>query len=362
MPFGATPAESIGPELPEETDAELWQQLTERVELPMPEQAFSGLGSFQTLTFERLGIIAEAMIRVQVHCKAKTAVKFAAGLPYRLLKNLSLQANGVSGVISCSGTLLQSRATMVYRGPNAAVLQGAVEPGVEHALGTEFTFEFILPVPIAEDLSASLDGAALAQSEETQLALQLTWASAGEILETGELEAVTGAVGWMVTWFTIGTAQTKKGRRVVVLPNLSELHGLIERETEINPAAGEKEAPLTRAAGDLLRYWASLRNGPHATVDPLTWTRFALRYGGNQTPINYQLVAFLVERNTRDYRVRPDVNGVHYVVVDTTLDDALRDAIRPMGLSELRSIIGAPALESGSAVVTAQENLYPQGT
>jgi hypothetical protein len=357
--YGATPSQSVGPELPEESIPELWRTLTERVELPQPTQKFSGFGTFQPLTIERLGIIAEATIHVLVEADVKVAAKWSCGTPWNIVKNISLQANGVSGVISCSGAVLEARQKAVYRGPTHPILKGELEAGHEYAIGTEVELEFIIQVPISEDMS-----------EETQLALQITWASEAELLEAGSLEEVEGTVKWHVTWFSIGTAATKKGERVIVLPDLTELHGLVEREQEVGASSGEKEAPLTRASGDLLRYFVTVRNGAHKCVDPATkWTKFQLKFGGNQTPITYADVPMLVERNARDYRVSPYVgntgtNGpIKYVIVDTTLDDAIRDAIRPLALSELKGIVGlVEAPETGSALVSAQENLYPQNT
>lgn len=361
MSYGDTPSTVAGPGLPEEESPNLWRELTERVELPQESQDFKGLGEIQVLKVERLGVLAEAQIHIVVKAKVKEAAKFGPGMPDALLKKLQLEVNGVAGVMSVSGPTLRCRQCAVYRTPTRALEEGKVEPGHEYAVGTELTFAFVVQVPIAEDLR-ELEGAALAQSEETTLGIQLAWATAADMLESGSLEEVSGTIKWGITWFTIGTASTKKGQKVLVLPDLQSLHGIVERSDNIN-GSGEQSAPLTRASGDLLRYYLSAFSGQHAQYDPTAWIYYQLMYGGNQRPVNYMDPVLLVERNARDYRERPDINGIYYALLDTTLDDAVRDAIRPMGLSELKSVVGIPSAPAENArFVSAQENIYPQGT
>lgn len=359
MTYPTAPSQSPGAELPEVESPQQWAELTERVELPQQKQAFAGLSETQTLTLERVGCPAEVNIKVTFEWETPAAeeVTLAPGMPWRALKKCAIKANGVSGIISCGGTVLESRQKVVFRSPEHAMLESTSSTG-KVAAKTAVKWVWVVQVPIAEDLR-ELEGIVLAQSEETALGIDLTWASEKEIAETGKIEKVKGSVAWHVTLFTIGTASNGK-QRSIVLPDLSTLHGLTERSTAI-PAEGEQEAPLTRTSGDLLRYFVTAWKKANATqYDPLTWTAFFLQYGGNQKPLFWSDPSILVERNARDYLKRPDVAGVHYLVVDTTLDDAMRDAIRPMLLSELKAVLGIPsAPETGAMINTAQETLYP---
>ncbi len=364
MPYPSAPATSLGPELPERELPEVWAEQTARGELPQASQAFAGFGRANRLDIEKLGVVARALVKVKLEAETTDEAAGetipAPGAPWSILEAIELQANGVSGVIQCSGTLLECRERIVYRTPVHAVLSDAhSEPGVSTPVKTAFIWELIYEVPIAEDLT-DLEGVVLAQSEQTALSLRLQWATEGEMFTTltHPLAKATGEVAWQITWFSIGTYQEGK-RTVIALPDLQTLHGLVERSTPL-VAEGNQEAPLTPTAGDLLRYYIAAYNGYTSTFDPLAWVRWILQYGGNQKPIVFEPASFLVEENAKAYKERLDVNGVKYLILDTTLDDAIRDAIRPMMLSELKSIVGIPsAPAANSRIVSAQESLYP---
>lgn len=359
MAYPTAPSSSPGPALPEDENAQEWGELTERVELPQQKKEFAGLNEEQTLTLERVGCPAEVNIKITFEWETPAAeeVTLAPGMPWGVLKKAQIKANGVSGIIKASGTLLESRQKVVYRSPEHAMLENEHSSG-KIAAKTAVKWVWIVQIPIAEDLR-ELEGIVLAQSEETALGIDLSWASEKEIATAGKLEKIKGSVAWHVTLFTIGTASNGK-EKVIVLPDLSTMHGLTERSTAI-PAEGEQEAPLTRTSGDLLRYFVTAWKKASTTqYDPLTWTTFFLQYGGNQKPVFYADPSILAERNARDYLKRPDVAGVHYLLLDTTLDDAMRDAIRPMLLSELKAVLGIPtAPEAGAIIASAQETLYP---
>lgn len=357
--YPTAPAQSPGPEL-QEMELPEWEELTQRIELPATRQKFEGLNNTQTLTLERVGCPAEVSIRVIFKWETPAAAEAtpSLGMPWAVLKELRMKANGVSGIIDCSGLVLESRQKVVFLTPEHAILKNTNAKPAKIAAKTAVEWEWIIQVPIAEDLK-ELEGIVLAQSEETALSFDLTWASEAELLSEGKPEKVEGTIDWMVTLFSIGT-MVVNGKKVVVLPDLRTLHGLTERKAAIS-AEGAEEAPLTRTSGDLLRYFVTAWKKAKVTqYAPETWTEFTFKFGGNQEPAVWKVPAFLVERNARDYRGRPDVEGVHFLILDTTLDDAIRDAIRPMLLSEVKSIIGIPsAPETGAFIGTAQETLYP---
>lgn len=369
--YPTAPSSSTGPgELPEDEQPELWAELTERIELPQAAQAFAGMGESQVLSLERVGCPAQAeiLIKVSFETAGSGEVKPTIGMPWAFLKTLAMKANGVAGVISCSGTVLEARQKVAYRCPEHAVVGTMIETP---ATSTEYTYEWVVQVPIAEDLK-ELDGIVLAQSEETALGLELTWATMGEAFagtSSAAVSKVSGEVRWHIVLFSIGSTTEGSGnnaKKVVVLPDLTSLHGLTERSTPL-VADGEQETPLTRTSGDLLRYFITAFNGLDKQFDPLAWTVFFLQYGGNQKPLYWSQPKLLVERNTRDYLKRIDVTNVaggkvHFAVLDTMLDDSLRDAIRPMALSELKAIVGIPTEpEAKSTLRSAQETLYPSG-
>lgn len=362
MAYPTNPSTSPGPELPEVEAPQAWAELTERVELPQAKQKFEGLGESQTLTLERVGCPAEVNIHVKFEFETPAAEEAtpSLGMPFAVLKRAAIKANGVSGIISAGGAVLEVRQKVVFRSPEHALLEKEHNSG-KIAAKTKVKWEWIIQIPISEDLR-ELEGIVLAQSEETALGIELTWASEKEVFAAGKVEKVTGTVAWHVTLFTIGSGENVGGSKgkAIVLPDMRSLHGLVERSVQIS-GEGEIEAPLTRTSGDLERYYVTaFKKNQETNYDVLSWLYFWLQYGGNQKPIYFADPTILAERNARDYLKRPSVEGINYAVLDTTLDDALRDAIRPMLLSELKSIIGIPsAAETNARIYTAQETLYP---
>jgi len=355
MAYPTAPSSSPGPALPEEELPAEWADLTERIELPQTAQPFAGFAETQTLKLERVGCAAQAeiLIKLSFTTKAKEPVA-SLGEPWAFIKKLALEANGVAGIISCSGTVLEARQKVVYRSPAHAVVGTVPTPIVKEK---EYFYEWVVQVPIAEDLK-ELEGMILAQSEETALGISITWQTEKELFSE-PVEKVSGTVKWHMTLFSIGSMVEGK-KKVIVLPDLTALHGLVERSVPV-VAEGEQETPLTRTSGDLLRYFISLFKEPNVQIDPLKWLSFFLQYGGNQKPLYWGAPPILAERNARDYLARPNVAGIDFLVLDTMLDDPLRDAIRPMALSELKAVIGVPEAPKEGRILSAQETLYPSG-
>lgn len=362
MPYTPnSPATSAGPALQEEQLPQQWSELTERVELPQKKQTFAGLGEVQNLTLERVFCVAEAQIRLTLNWETPAAEEATPvlGMPQGAVKKVTLKANGVSGIISCSGRILEVREEVVYRSPTHATIAEANSKAEKIAAKTAVKWEWVIQVPIAEDLR-ELEGIILAQTEETALEIEVEWAKEAEIVSAGKMEKVTGSVSWALTAFSVGTMQVK-GNAVLVLPDLQLLHGLTERSAQYS-AEGEQEAPLTRTSGDLLRYYFNVfKEGLKVEFDILNLLYVFLQFGGNQKPENWADPKLLAERNARDYLKRPMVKeNVHYGVIDRVLDDAQRDAIKPMMLSELKLIVGIPEAPGTNArIYSAQETLYP---
>lgn len=342
-----------------------WRERTQRSELPMDSQTWKGFGKKQTIEVEKLGVLARALVKIKITGEttgeAAGETKPAPGAPYSVIDEIKLRANGVAGVISCKGELLESRERIIDRTPVHAVGPGThTEAGTSIAVKTKFEWEFILEVPIAEDL-VDLVGVALAQSQQEQLVLEFNWKTEGEMFTTltHPLAKSEGDIEWAITWFSIGE-MTVGNKTELLLPNVDTIHSIIQRDPESFNAAGNVAAPLTRTSGELLRYWATAWDGDAGQYDPLEWDSFAFKYGGNQEPLRWEPASMLIEDNARAYKERLNVNGIKYAVIDTTLDDALRDAIRPYNLTEVRTVLGIKgAIGENSSVETAQEQLYP---
>jgi hypothetical protein len=340
----------------------LFAQLTERQEMPQASVPIKGLAKTQRLILEKVGVVAR--IRLLVTAKWKPVAEEEPinnpGMPYRLIREIALQANGVTGIIDCAGTVLHQRRMRIFRNPVSAITKLTTAVGVKYAKKEVQEAKFVIEIPIAHDMM-SLIGSLLAQNEETGLSLQITWASEEEIVHGGKIEGFEGEVEWATTVFSIGSTVVGK-QEVTVLPDLSAFHGLTENETPL-AGTGNRKADLIRTAGQLLCYTATILNkaGGSVQLAPAEWTTFKLEYGGNKDPLVWTPASVLLEENADDYDGPLSVGGLSFLAIDNERDSPARDMIIPESLTELRSVIGVPAgfAPENAIILTTQETLYP---
>src|ERR1039458_4169903 len=159
---------------------QLFAELTERQAMPQTSQPIKGLAKSQRLILEKLGVVDRIRLLVKCSFTPKEEEKAIPnpGFPYKLIREIALQANGVTGIIDCAGVVLHQRRMRIYRNPVSAIFKSP-------KVGTKMKKEkvevtFVLEIPIAHDM-LSLIGSLLAQNEETGLSLQITWASEEEL-------------------------------------------------------------------------------------------------------------------------------------------------------------------------------------
>lgn len=347
---------------PERQDPELFAQLTERQAMPQTSVAIKGLAKTQRLILEKVGVVARIRLLITVKFKPKEEEKAVVnpGWPWSLIREIALQANGVTGIIDCAGPVLEMRRRRIYRNPVSAIFKS---PVIGAKLKKEvITTKFVVEIPIAHDM-LSLIGSLLAQNEETGLSLQITWASEEEVIGgAGGIEGFEGEVEWASTVFSIGSTVIGK-QEVTVLPDLSAFHGIVQTETPLT-GTGNRKAELIRTAGQLLCYTATILNKAGAArvdLSPEEWTTFKLEYGGNKDPLVWTPAAELLEENADDYDGPLKVQGMNFLAIDNERDNAMRDMIIPQSLTELRSVIGVPAgfVPENAQILTTQETLYP---
>jgi hypothetical protein len=340
----------------------LFAELTERQEMPQTSVPIKGLAKSQRLILEKVGVCAR--IRLLITAKWKPVGEEQPinnpGMPWKLIREIALQANGVTGIIDTAGIVLQQRRNRIYRNPVSAIFAQTTAVGVKYTKKAVQEVKFVVEIPIAHDMM-SLIGALLAQNEETGLSLQITWASEEEIVNGGKIEGFEGEIEWASTVFSIGSTVVGK-REVTVLPDLSAFHGLVQTETPL-AGTGNRRAELIRTAGQLLCYTATVLNkaGGEVELSPAEWTTFKLEYGGNKDPLVWTPATVLLEENADDYNGPLTVGGLHFLAIDNEKDNPARDMIIPESLTELRSIIGVPAafVATNAIILTTQETLYP---
>lgn len=353
---------------PERQDAELFAQLTERQAMPQTSQEIKGLGKKQTLYVEKVGVVARIrlLVKWKVECTEEEKSIFNNGFPWRLLPQISIESNGVTGIISCSAMALEARRRRIFRNPVSAILANPkkIEEGAK-VKKEVISGEFAIEIPIAHDME-TLIGSLLAQNEETSLSVTLQWANEEELQHAGKLAKLEGEILWSTTVFSIGTAPIGK-QEVTVLPDLSAFHGLLESETPV-VGNGIKKANLIRTSGQLLCIGAAMQNGLQKELRPTKWNKFALEYGGNKDPLVWEPASELLELNADEYDgiVAVGVGAVAterltWLFVDQEADNPSRDMIVPEQLTEFRAVFGfgAEAIEANANMIVTQETLYP---
>ncbi len=345
----------------EQQNPGLFTQLTERQEMPQTTQLIKGFSKKQQLTVEKVGVVSR--IRLLVKTTMETAAaeeqELTPGFPQRLIKEIALSANGVTGIIDCSAMTLEMRRRRVYRNTVKAIEAASKKPLEKIAAKTIVTSTFVVEIPIAHDM-LSLIGSLLAQNEETSLSINITWADEAEVVVAGKLaKGLEGEIQWATTVFSIGSTSIGK-EEVTILPDLTAFHGLLEKDDPL-VAKGEQNTKLTRTAGQLLCYTATIINETKTDVSPAEWTTFKIEYGGNKDPRVWTPASQLLELNADEYDGPLSIAGVHYLAVDNEVDNPTRDMIIPESLTELRGVIGVPAATvlKEAKVLTTQETLYP---
>jgi hypothetical protein len=352
-------------------NSQLFAELTERQAMPQTSQPIKGLAKSQRLILEKVGVVAR--IRLLITAKWTPVGEEEPinnpGMPWRLIKEIALQANGVTGIIDVAGVVLEQRRRRIYRNPVSAIFKLTTAVGTKYTKKAAQEAVFAVEIPIAHDM-LSLIGALLAQNEETGLSLQLTWASEEELVNGGKIEKFEGEVEWASVVFSIGSTVIGK-EEVTVLPDLSAFHGLVQTETPLG-GTGQRKAELIRTAGQLLCYTASILNGAGGKEQspPSEWTTFKLEYGGNKDPLVWTPAKELLEENADDYdgplqigtaAAASATNSLSFLAIDFERDNPGRDMVIPMSLTELRSVIGVPSgfAPSNAQILTTQETLYP---
>jgi hypothetical protein len=354
-------------------NAALFQQLTERQAMPQISTAISGLNKKQRLLIEKVGVISR--VRLTLNFKFKTQAgktpTLNPGFPWKVLREIAMQANGVTGIMDCSAATLQMRRDRVYRNPTSAIIKGP-QGGKKLAAATPYECKVAIEIPIAHDMT-SLLGSLLAQNEETGLSFLLYWASEEEIVnEANSIEKFEGEIEWASTVFSIGST-VQGNKEYTVLPDLSAFHGLTEQEINLL-GTGNQRAELVRTNGQLLCYTALVTNKPggQAVLTPEEWTRLRLEYGGNKDPLVWEPANTLWEENADDYNgpliiggeANEAAKGLPYLAIDQERDNAVRDMIIPTDLVELRAVLGIPVAftPESARIFTSQETLYPAVT
>jgi hypothetical protein len=325
-------------------------------------QAIAALGGQANQKIDATGVVGR--IRLIVKCvmtnNGVAAPTPTSQWPWNILKQITISANGINNLFSCDG--LDLRALQRARNPyfidrEAAFAITAGAAGVSN-------ITLIYEIPLAFD-DESLMGAVFAQTQDTSLTWTVTLANNVDLFSAQNPASFTATVQAVVDFYSIPYIDNN-GQRVAVIPDLRRMHGYYAQTNLLQALA---YSPLMRVNGVLCRVFQRGDNAAGAAGD-VDWsslcTNHQFNYGSNVTPYDVPGIAQRMDNET-DYgdQLIPTTDAiagsVKYVCDDLVRDNALRDVIHLMGVTQpqmINTFNGLVVTNGNNSVVhTAQEHM-----
>lgn len=374
----AVPAESVDP-------VQFMARTRRRVNNEY-SKTWQGFGTSDNVELKKSDIISGIYLRFTgslVIAPGTGTVSSTRRWPYDFLNAAKFTANGQSNVINVSGLKLKAREFMAPyldlddRGitqivNNVAVSQGTLSSNSESwgvgsgqtnvAAGT-YPVDLIWYIPVAED-EVDLHGAIFAQTASTDLTLQAVWELATNLFTlTGNAAvSMTGSVQADSIKFSIPLDSSGN----IVVPDLSTFHSLIQsRVTTVGVGPNEYRLIGQGAGKTLLRtYWQTWNGNAPQTPLPINDTNFGevgYRFGGNETPDDWQTSQHLRYWNERLYNVDMAQWGIQ--VLDFAAMNAFRDAVDLGTTPDFRILdtVQSGVTLTNAAVEYVQETIFAAG-
>lgn len=351
-------------------------------------RAWQGFGTTDSVELKKSDIIAGIQVRFQgslVATPGTGTIATTRRWPYDALSAARFTANGQSNLINASGLKLKVREFMAPyldlddRGVSqsiggATVTQGTLSLSSESwgvgsaqsAIGAgTYPVDLMWWVPVAED-EVDLHGAIFAQTASTDLTLTLLWELQSNLFTlTGNATvALTGNVQVDTVKYSIPL----DGSGNIVIPDLSTFHGLIQARTNTVGVGANEYRLIGQGAGKTLlrtywQYWNGAAPQVPLAVNDTNFGEVGYRFGGNETPDDWQTSQHLRYWNERLYNV--DIGAQWgFRCLDFAAMNAFRDAIDLGTTPDFRildTIQGtAPAL-TNAAVEYVQETIFQAG-
>jgi hypothetical protein len=344
-------------------DPNLFEQATERQDIPQQQAPFNGFGSNWQVRLQNVGVLAMVHLWFTgtLTVGGSGAVTALPGFPYSLMRRVQFNANGQTSLISATGVGLRARRARIFRNPaeslEVAPLVGTIPNGT-------YNVSFMVTVPVSHDMLTGI-GWVLAQNPSTGLTLDIATANQADMFSVaaGGTVALTGTLYPTITTFAVGQAMAGN-QAVTVVPDLTVFHGFLENDAPVQ-ASGIAQAPLIRTAGQLVNYFFNLANGPGfaaSEIDPAALSEIQFRYGGNRQPRVYNPPQVLLEKNQADYNGLVKVRGLTHTFLDFEADNPRRDLFIPEALVELLAQVTIPnsvTVNAGAHFHYGEETLYP---
>lgn len=332
--------------------------LTERNEMPLNQIALSAFATSYQARINNVGIISGLLLDITgtVTCTIGAGSLTATDRwPWNLVKRIVISANGQNELIAIEGQDLRARWLRVFRNAadNVSSYSGTISTGAN-------SVTLMLYIPFAHD-ETTLIGSLYAQSDETYLNLELTTAAAADVI-TAAGGATVDSTSLTVTPHLVfyEIPQVSNGQsNVIVLPDLSELHGLNYIDNPFSNT-GDVATRLLRSAGQLLCVYQRIDNPGTSTGSLSPWTdvdEWRWEYAGNQRPRRFNPVRPLRFKMTGDYNGDIKPRAQHYVLLDFEVDNPMRDVVYPKGVIDLQTVA---TIHAGTTLTNAKMHLVAE--
>jgi hypothetical protein len=367
-------------------DPESFFRYTRRLRFPMKSlTTFAGFGSTDSISLRQTGVVSKLLVRVTGTVAAAAASATTSEWPYNLVRAFRVAANGQSNLINAQGLQVKMLNTAgnpaltskgVTRAANQAVGAGTATagtlslaaedwgtntatnqmgPAVTALTAVSYTVDLYYEIPLAFD-DKYLTGAIYAQTNATQLTLDVDWETATNLTAAGTL---TPTLSYQVLG-EVFSIPNVSGRYVV--PDLSAFHSLIGfRQSGLGQGDNEILLPGTGVGRQLMRLYAQVYSGT-APGSPLANTaanfgQLGWRYGGNDTPefvpVGYQLRYI----NELDYN--DDIGRIWgFFAWDFASAWAFRDAVDEGSTTDLRILINLVNAPTNGIARIVQETIF----
>lgn len=333
-----------------------------------PQITHPGLSSSFSFRADATGILAKLYLVFEgTYTSGATQATLTTQFPWNMARTVTVSANGINNLIACEGLDLRA----LTRVRNKDYFVDRESNFTNPAISTAAFQRYIWEIPLAYD--ESLIGAVFAQTEETFLNLTVATAAQADLFSANAGAYSAGTWRVVTEFYSIPTVDAQNGR-VLVLPDITQLHGIVSRDDTFT-AAGDVVSPLTRTGGILLRCLQRIDNGSvlqnfgstdfggAAAGGNVTSHRF--RYGGNVVPLELPgyLAKFINEQDYGDQLI-PTIDAPSgltpavYEVDDFVVDSPLRDTIHMAGITEaqlINTIAASVTVNAGAKIHTVQE-------
>ena len=367
-------------------DPDNFFRYTRRLRFPMKSATtFAGFGSSDSVSLRQTGVVSKLLVRVTGTVTTSAAAATTSEWPYDIVRAFRVSANGQSNLINCNGTQIKIvniadnpalTSKGVTRAANQAVGAGTFSsgtlslaaedwgtngaetmgPAVTALTAVSHTVDLYFEIPVSFD-DKTLIGAIYAQTNATQLTLDIDWESQTNLFSAGSATANTLTFAVLGEVFSIPNVGGK-----YCVPDLSAFHSLIGfKASGLSSGDNETLLPGTGVGRQLMRLFGQVFTGsaPGAPlqVNSTNYGQLGWRYGGNDTPEFAPSATQLRYINELDYN--DDIGRLWgFWAWDFATAWAFRDSVDEGSTTDLRVVYNLVSTPTNGVARILQETLF----